>query len=164
MEAAGEKPDKTADIKCSLDVLTAMKTRQSIRKFTDKPVSQDLLTAILYAGMCAPTAKDKRPYHFIVVRDRCDLSMLARHNSNAAMLEFAAGAMIVCGDKNREGIKEFLYADCAAATQNMLLAIHGLGLGGVWCGVAPNSGWRKLLIEQAALPDKLEPISVIAFG
>ena len=92
------------------------------------------------------------------------LSMLARHNSNAAMLEHSAGGIIVCGDKNREGIKEFLYADCAAAAQHMLLCIYGLGLGGVWCGVVPNSDWRKLLIEQFALPNKLEPISVIAFG
>ena len=67
-------------------------------------------------------------------------------------------------DRNREGIKEFLCADCAAATQNMLLGIHGLGLGGVWCGVAPNSDWRKLLIGQLALPPKVEPVSVIAFG
>lgn len=148
----------------SNDVFTAIETRQSIRKFTAKPVGQEMVTAVLYAGMCAPTAKNKRPYHFIVLREKPVLSMLARHNPNAPMLEFAAGAIVVCGDKNREGIKEFLYADCAAATQNMLLGLHGLGLGAVWCGVAPNSDWRKLLIEQLALPPKLEPVSVIAFG
>lgn len=164
LEAVAGEPDKIADVTCGLDVLTAIKTRQSIRKFTAKPVSEDMVSAILYAGMCAPTAKNKRPYHFIVIRDRCVLSMLAQQNSNAAMLEFSAGAIIVCGDKSREGIKEFLYADCAAAAQNILLCIHGLGLGGVWCGVVPNSDWRKLLIGQLALPNKLEPISVIAFG
>ncbi|PWJ79209.1 UNVERIFIED_CONTAM: nitroreductase family protein [Murimonas intestini] len=114
LEAVTGEPDKIADVKCGLDVLTAIKTRQSIRN------------------------------HFIVIRDRCVLSMLAQQNSNAAMLEFSAGAIIVCGDKNREGIEEFLYADCAAAAQNILLCIHGLGLGGVWCGVVPNSDWRKL--------------------
>ncbi|GAA0790926.1 nitroreductase family protein [Faecalicatena orotica] len=164
LESVAGKSDKITDVKCGLDAFTAIKTRQSIRKFTAKPVSQDMVSAILYAGMCAPTAKDKRPYHFIVIRDRCVLSILARYNSNAAMLEHSAGAITVCGDKNREGIKEFLYADCAAAAQNILLCIHGLGLGGVWCGVVPNSDWRKLLIEQLALPNKLEPISVIAFG
>lgn len=157
-------PEKPAEITCGMDVLTAIKTRQSIRKFYSKPVSQDMVNTVLCAGMCAPTAKNKRPYHFIVVRDRHMLSVLARHNSNAAMLESASGAIVVCGDKNREGLKEFLYADCAAATQNILLSIHGLGLGGVWCGVASNSEWRKLLIEQLTLPNKLEPISVIGFG
>ena len=123
-----------------------------------------MVNTVLCAGMCAPTAKNKRPYHFIVIRDRHILSDLARHNPNAAMLEFSAGAIVICGDKNREGLKEFLYADCAAATQNMLLSIHGLGLGGVWCGVASNSEWRKLLIEQLTLPNKLEPVSVNGFG
>lgn len=164
LKAVAEESDKLADIRSELDVLTAIKTRQSIRKFNANPVSGEMVTAILYAGMCAPTAKDKRPYHFIVIRDKSVLSMLARHNPNAVMLEFCAGAIVVCGDKNVEGIKEFLYADCAAAAQNILLSIHGLGLGGVWCGVAPNSAWRKLLIEQLALPCKLEPVSVIAFG
>ena len=164
LKTAGEEPDNLAGIRCDLDVLTAIKTRQSIRKFNPDPVSGDMVTALLYAGMCAPTAKDKRPCHFIVIRDRCVLSMLARHNSNASMLEGSHGAVIVCGDKNREGIKEFLYADCAAAAQNILLCIHGFGLGGVWCGVAPGSDWRKLLIDQLGLPDKMEPISVIAFG
>ena len=164
LQPVRDVPEKPADITCGMDVLTAIKTRQSIRKFSSKPVSQDMVNTVLCAGMCAPTAKNKRPYHFIVVRDRHMLSVLARHNSNAAMLEFSAGAIVVCGDKNREGLKEFLYADCAAATQNMLLSIHGLGLGGVWCGVASNSEWRKLLIEQLTLPNKLEPVSVIGFG
>ena len=61
-------------------------------------------------------------------------------------------------------VKEFLYADCAAATQNILLGIHGLGLGGVWCGVASNSDWRKRMVAELELPLKLEPIAVIAFG
>ena len=163
-KAGGESPEKAVDSRCGMDLLTAIKTRQSIRKFTERPVSGEMVNAILCAGMRAPTAKNKRPCHFIVITDRQLLSTLARQNTNAAMLEGAAGAIVVCGDKNREGIKEFLCADCAAATQNMLLGIHGLGLGGVWCGVAPNSDWRKLLIGQLALPPKVEPVSVSAFG
>lgn len=164
LKAASDSPEPSADIACTMDVLTAIKTRQSIRIFTSKPVGQDIVAAILSAGMHAPTAKNKRPYHFIVIQDKPVLSLLARSNPNATMLESSAGAILICGDKNIEGTKEFLFADCAAATQNMLLSIHGLGLGGVWCGVAPNSDWRKLLIEQFSLPQKLEPISVIAFG
>lgn len=63
-------------------------------------------------------------------------------------------ALLCCG----------MYADCAAAVQNILLGIHGLGLGGVWCGVASNSDWRKLIIAALELPSKMEPVSVIAFG
>lgn len=151
-------------VTCNVDVLTAIKTRQSIRAFTSEPVSDEVLTTILRSGLYAPTAKNKRPYHFVVVTNRSLLVELSQHNSNASMLESSPYAVVICGDKNIEGRKEFLIADCAAATQNMLLAIHGLGLGGVWCGVASNTGWQKLLIDQLALPLKVEPIAVIAFG
>lgn len=163
LEAAGKYEEPVA-VSSGMDVLTAIKTRQSIRRFTARPVGDDMVTTMLCCGMYAPTAKNKRPYHFIVIRNRQTLADLALQNSQAAMLESAAGAIVVCGDKNVEGMKEFLYADCAAATQNILLGIHGLGLGGVWCGVTSNSDWRKLIIAALELPSKLEPVAVVAFG
>ena len=162
--SAGKKQEEPVVISSGMDVLTAIKTRQSIRKFTSRPIGDDMVTTMLCCGMYAPTAKNKRPYHFIVIRNRQLLAELASQNSQAAMLESAAGAIVICGDKNIEGMKEFLYADCAAATQNILLGIHGLGLGGVWCGVASNSDWRKRMIAALELPVKLEPVAVIAFG
>lgn len=149
---------------CGMDVITAIQTRQSIRRFTPQPISEAILDTILNAGFCAPSAKNKRPCSFIVIRDKNVCGQLARDHSNAAMLESAACAIVICGDKNIEGTKEFLYADCAAAAQNMLLCIHGLGLGGVWCGVATNSPWRKQLISLLRLPSKIEPFAVIAVG
>lgn len=92
------------------------------------------------------------------------LLKLASQNSQAESLKSAMGAIVVCGDKNIEGMKEFLYADCAAATQNILLGIHGLGLGGVWCGVVSGSEWRNLIIDTLGLPVKMEPVAVVAFG
>jgi len=164
LEPAGKKQEEPVVVSSGMDVLAAIKTRQSIRKFTSRPIGDDMVTTMLCCGMYAPTAKNKRPYHFIVIRNRQLLAELASQNSQATMLESAAGAIVICGDKNIEGMKEFLYADCAAAAQNILLGIHGLGLGGVWCGVASNSDWRKRMITALELPSKLEPIAVIAFG
>lgn len=164
LQPARMQYEKPVAVNSSMDVLTAIKTRQSIRKFTSAPVSEDMVTAVLSCGLYAPTAKNKRPCHFIVIRNREILSKLASQNAQAAMLASAAGAIAVCGDKNIEGMKEFLYADCAAAAQNILLGLHGLGLGGVWCGVVSNSDWRKLMIDILELPSKLEPAAVIAFG
>ena len=159
-----KKGQEPIAVTCNVDVLNAIKARQSIRKFTSEPISEEMLNTILRAGMYAPTAKNKRPFHFVIIRDRSLLVELAKHNPNAAMLEFSPCAIVICGDKNIEGMKEFMYAGCAAATQNMLLAIHGLGLGGVWCGIAANSDWQKLMIDKLALPLKLEPTAAIAFG
>lgn len=164
LESVGKKQEELIAVSSSMDVLTAIKTRRSIRKFTSKPVEEDMVTAILCCGMYAPTAHNKRPCHFIVIKSRQQLVELAKQSVHASMLADAAGAIIVCGDKNVEGMKEFLYADCAAAAQNILLGIHGLGLGGVWCGVASNSDWRKMMITTLELPPKMEPFAVIAYG
>ncbi|MCI6705561.1 MAG: nitroreductase family protein, partial [Eisenbergiella massiliensis] len=124
------------------DTLTAVRTRQSIRSFTAEPIAiaGEMLDTILCAGMYAPSAKNKRPCHFIVVRERQIFTGLSRSNPNAAMLETAACAIIVCGDKNREGMKEFLYADCAAAGRRQLCRICGQGSGTSGMGEAAGSG------------------------
>jgi nitroreductase len=148
----------------NMSVISAIKTRRSIRKFTSEPVSESMLNTVLQAGMYAPSAKDKRPCHFVVIQNSAVLMELSEGNYNARMLGQAACGIVVCGDKNLEGMKEFLYADCASAVQNMLLSIHGLGLGGVWCGVTANSDWHKLIVKTLNLPMKVEPIAVIALG
>lgn len=147
-----------------MELLTAIKTRRSIRSFTDVPVSDHLIREILHAGLCAPSAKNKRPCHFITVQNRDTLAALGEDKPNAAMLVVSACAIVVCGDRNLQGIKELLLADCAAATQNMLLCIHALGLGGVWCDVAANAQWHKQIIQLLKLPIKIEPFAVIALG
>lgn len=159
----GKQPAPAA-ADCTMDVLTAIKTRRSIRSFTCEPVSETLLNTILCAGLYAPTAKDKQPCHFVVLKDKKLLFELSCNNANAAMLQSAACGIVICGDKNIEGMTEFLYEDCAAAAQNMLLCIHGLGLGGVWCGIVAHSDWQKLITCKCELPAKLEPVVLLALG
>lgn len=144
--------------------IEAILHRRSIRKYTAKLLDEDLINTILYAGFHAPTAKNKQPIHFIIIKEKDKLNQLATTNNNATMLAEAPCCIVVCGDQNIEGMVEFLHADCAAATQNMLLCIHELGLGGVWCGVAKNSEWYKLLITTLNLPEKIIPFSVIPIG
>ena len=156
----GEVETATSDI----DIVTAIRNRQSIRKFTSRKIEDKVLNTILNAGLQAPTAKNKRPYHFVVIKDRDVLEKLASRNSYAGMLKGAPCGILICGDSNTEGMREFLYADCAAAAQNILLCCHGLGLGAVWCGVARNSDWQKLLIEEFRIPVKIEPVAVIPIG
>lgn len=147
-----------------MDVVKAIESRKSIRKFTAESVSDEALHAVLSAGLQAPTAQDKRPFHFVVLRDREKLERLAQQSRYAKMLQQANCALAVCGDTEAEGSFDFLYQDCAAATENILLCAHGLGLGAVWCGVARGSDWEKLLAETLALPAHVYPIAVVALG
>lgn len=138
--------------------------RASIRSFTDKQISPILLESILYAGLCAPSATNKRPFHFVVTQDREKMLHIIGNNPYVKMLRTAAACIIVCGDKIVQGIPEWLIEDCSAATQNMLLVIHSLGLGGVWCGVKQGSDFYKNIVNEFGLPSHIRPVSLIAFG
>ncbi|NMB01052.1 MAG: nitroreductase family protein [Firmicutes bacterium] len=148
----------------TIDVLTAIRERRSIRRFTSEPVSELHVNTILEAGLSAPTAKNKRPFHFLVVKDQERLTKIAKGKTHAWMVDKAPCALVILGDKGVEDRPEYLYADCFAATQNILLAIHGLNLGGVWCGVGAGSSWYHLLKEELELPEHIEPMAVVALG
>ena len=116
--------------------------RTSIRKFDpSKPVSDADIEKILKAGMCAPSAMDRRPWEFIVVRDKAKLAALGSRLPYSRCENGAQAAIGVCGnlDNGLPGRgKEYWIHDCSAATMNILLAAKGLGLGAVWTGVYPG--------------------------
>ncbi len=146
------------------EAIKTIRERVSIRSFIDKNISDLLLQTILNAGLCAPSATNKRPFHFVVTQSREKMTHIMKNNSYVKMLSTAAACIIVCGDKIVQGIPEWLIEDCSAATQNMLLAIHSLGLGGVWCGVKQGSDFYKDIINEFGLPSHIRPVSLIAFG
>ncbi|WP_010680992.1 nitroreductase family protein [Acetivibrio cellulolyticus] len=112
----------------------------------------------------APSATNKRPFHFVLTKDREKMVRIIGDNHYVKMLRSATACIIVCGDKVTQGIPEWLLADCSAATQNILLAIHSIGLGGVWCGVKQGSDFYKGIVKEFSLPNHIRPVSLIAFG
>lgn len=148
----------------SNDTIKSIRERASIRSFNNKEISDLVLDTILDAGLCAPSATNKRPFHFVVTRSKEKMVQITENNAYSKMLKSAAACIIVCGDKIVQGIPEWLIEDCSAATQNMLLAIHSLGLGGVWCGVKQSSDFYKDIVREFQLPEHIRPISLITFG
>lgn len=141
-------------------------TRTSVRKFTDRAISKDTLETIVKAGMAAPTAVNKQPWDFVVVTERQVLdSLMANHPySNLAT---ATAAIIVCGnmEKAMEGDGQaYWIQDCSAATENILLAAHALGLGAVWCGVYPMQDRIVPVRETLKLPSYVTPLNIISMG
>ncbi len=82
----------------------------------------------------------------------------------APMAKEASAAIVICGDPSLEKYHGFWVQDCSAATQNILLAAHALGIGAVWSGIYPledrASGFRKLL----RIPEKIVPLSIVIMG
>ena len=147
--------------------LETIMTRTSIRQYKDKSVEKEKIEAMLRAGMAAPTAVNKQPWHFVVVNDRAKLNELAAANPRAKMLQTAPLAIVVCGDMNKamQGKGQaYWIQDCSAATENILLAAHAQGLGAVWTGVYPMEDRIQPLSKTLKLPETVIPLCTIVIG
>jgi nitroreductase len=147
-----------------VDTLEAIRTRRSVRKFTEEPITREQMEMLLRAAMAAPSATNEQPWQFVVVRDRATLERLSKATPFAKMLAEAAVGLIVAGDRAKMKYPGFWIIDCSAAIQNLLLAAHASGLGGVWLGVHPVRpfGWNVRRI--AGLPRHVVPHSLVALG
>lgn len=147
-----------------MDTLEAIATRRSVRRFTGEPVDEAAIDAVLRAGFCAPSATNRRPFHFVVVRDSETLHALHRIQPMAQMLPAAGCAVVACGDRLLQPLKGFLVEDVSAAIQNMLLAAHAQGLGAVWCGLHPIALFTGGVRRALKLPRHILPVGMIALG
>lgn len=147
-----------------MELLEAIFTRRSIRKFTGEPVSDEQLHTILRAGSYSPSAHNHQPWHFIVIRRQPLLESIAAGHPYAKMMPQAGCCVVVCGDRERQPTLGFLIEDCSAAIQNMLLAAHGTGLGAVWCGLHPIPKLVRLMRGLLNLPPNIVPVGMIALG
>jgi nitroreductase len=147
-----------------MEVMEAILARRSVRHFTPQPVSDDLVEQILRAAMQAPSAANAQPWHFVVINSRDSLEEVTTFHPVAESLHEAPMAILVCGDSRMEKRPDRWILDCSAATQNMLLAAHALGLGAVWLGIHPDQirieGMRRII----GLPSHIHPLSLVAIG
>jgi len=147
-----------------MDALTAIQTRRSVRKYREGKVSDELINKILEAGMNAPSAGNEQPWHFIVIKDRKILNEIPKFSPYAGMVKQADFAILVCGDIKLEKYEGYWVQDCSAATQNILLSAHALGLGAVWTGVYPREDRVKGFRKQLNIPDDVTPFAFIPVG
>lgn len=142
-------------------------TRTSIRKFTDTPLTDGQMDSLVRAAMAAPTAADKRPWEIITITDRDILDAIADRFQTMTMMSSATAAVVICGDTNStlegEGAAYWVQ-DCSAATENLLLSAHGMGLGAVWCGIYPQSNRVEDFSALLDLPEHVIPLSIVALG
>ena len=104
-------------------VLEGIRARRSVRRYIDRPVEQEKVDLLLECACAAPSAVNRRPWRFVVVRDRGNLNTLAEVHPYGKMLFQAPLALVVCGAVLHDGEPNpWWEEDCAAAMQNILLA------------------------------------------
>ena len=140
-------------------VIDAIHARTSVRTYSDKPIEKSVLTELVKAGMAAPSGGNRQPWEFIVVTDRAMLDKLA---TKKKMLKEAQAAIIVAGHSDKKNITWQL--DCSAATQNILLAAHSVGLGAVWTTVHPHQTLEVEVRDLIGMPEDVTALNIISIG
>lgn len=149
-------------------VLENIATRVSVRAYTDQPVPDEMIETMLRAGMAAPSAMNAQPWEFVVVKEKATLEQLAGQLPYAKMLAKAPLAIVVCAQTRSSrgdgSVWENPYweHDASAATENILLAAHALGLGAVWTASIDDLGLK--VSETLGIPAHVSPLCVIAIG
>ena len=135
------------------------------RKYTAQPVEAEKLDLLLQAAMAAPSAMNCKPWEFVVVTDPEKLAQFRQR------LIFgdrnAPAAIVVCGNPGlsaNPAARLFWVQDCSAATENILVAAAGLGLGTVWIGIHPVAQFVKIVRQVVGLPRGVTPLSIVYVG
>ncbi len=145
-------------------MLKEIKDRKSVRKYLEKELTNEQISLLVEAGSKAPSAHNRQPWEFIIVTDRELLLKITTFHKYAQMLKEAPLAIIVLGNKEVCNVDEFIYYDCSAVTQNILLQATHMNLGSCWCALAPSELIVNSMKELFNLPDTVIPVSLIALG
>ena len=147
--------------------INTIMTRVSVREFTGEKISDAQLDTLLRAAMAAPSAINKQPWAFIVVTDEEKIAALGEALPYSRCSNKPAVAIIPCGDLSKaiEGeMANFWINDVSAATENLLLAAHAMGLGAVWTGLHPDMNRAKMVQDMLGLPEHIIPLCVVPVG
>lgn len=147
-----------------MSMLEEIRTRQSIRKFKDQPIEPEKITALLQAAMRAPSAANRQEWRFLVISDRESLDAITTLSPYTKMMSQAQAAIVVSGDHQVMEQDGYIYVDCAAAIENILLEAKHLDLGTCWCGIGPNEERINAFKNYFNLPASYLPVGVIAIG
>ncbi len=139
--------------------------RRSCRKFTDEEISGEIIQELLMAAMAAPSACNKCPWEFYVIKNpeiQAEVKKASRFASYNSKL-----IIIVCGNTQRslsKKVNDYWIQDCSAAVENMLLAATSLGLGSCWCGLSPMELPVQKVREVLHLDEEEIPMALIHLG
>ena len=147
------------------EVYQNMLNRRSIRKFKTDSVKDEYIDILLKAAMAAPSACNKQPWEFYVVKDKEKLEMVKSSgrytNMNAPI------AIVVCGNQERclsKKDNDFFIQDCSSAITHILLCATSMGLGTLWCGAYPMNSVVKKLRTALDLDEIIIPLGIVYIG
>lgn len=162
MIAAGNICSGVGGFRRTMKVLEAIKTRRSVRKYKPEPVPDGDLKKILEAAQLAPSAGNRQPWRFVVVRDpetKKKLGEIARNQtwiSDAGVIV----AALAMDKKSPEVYERWAERDVMTAVEHMVLAAWSLGYGTCWIGAFHEDRVKELL----GVPEEMTVIVLLPIG
>lgn len=147
-----------------MDGMKALLTRRSIRLFRPEPVEPEIIRSVVEAAMHAPSAGNQQPWRFVLIQDRAALKRISEDHPYASAVDSCSLAILICGATRDLPHPDFWAVDCAAATENLMLAAHMQGLGSLWVGLYPRRDRMAILSRLVHLPEDVEPFALIPIG
>ncbi len=144
-----------------MDVMEAIKTRRSIRKYKPTPVEDEKIMECLEAARWAPSANNSQPWGFLVVKNPETRRKLAEIHSYGRFMAESQVVVVFIADPGRSS--NWYHGDVAVAVQNFLLAAHSLGLGTCWMGVL-NTLFEEPIKKLLRIPDGLRVLCTVSVG
>ena len=147
-----------------MDFETVIKTRRSVRSFASTDVPDELLDRVLDAARSAPSANNKQPWHFVLVRDRSIRRRLAEVAAGQAFIAKAPVVIACCGQKYTDTYSwigsNMHVVDVTIAVDHLTLAARNEGLGTCWIGAFDHEAARQLL----KVPDTHSVVMIVPVG
>ncbi len=141
-----------------MEPLEILKTRRSIREYSDKEIAKELLEKIVEAARFSPTARNVQPWEFIIVTQPVSLKKLAELAENGRFLAQAKACIVVfCADT------KYYLEDGCAATCNILLAAASLGIGSCWVA-GDKKPYCTDVAKLLSVPAAYKLVSLVALG
>jgi nitroreductase len=148
----------------SMDLLDGLLSRRSVRTYAGDVIPREKAEELIKYGMYAPSAHNRQPWHFVLVNDKSIFNAILKFQPYTQMLANAQWGIVVCGDEELALTPDYWSVDCGAATQNILLAAHGMGYGAVWLGIYPRPERIAALSKLLNLPAHIHAFSIISIG
>jgi nitroreductase len=143
-------------------MIKTIKSRRSIRRFKKVPVSDDAIKHAIEAGIWAPSGMNNQPWRFAVIKDPETKAWLADLTQYGSPLKSAGALIAVFMDNSSSYDRTKDLQAMGACIQNMLLAIHSIGLGGLWIGEILKN--RDKVEKLLGAPDDYELMAIVAMG
>ena len=147
-----------------METIETILTRKSVRSFENKHIEDEKIETLMKAAMAAPSGVNCQPWEFYV----CKSEEVKKEVKKCIPFgQYNADIVIITCIKEAKTfalMRDLAHCDLSAATENILLAAHDMGLGGVWCAVYPDKLRMKAVKKALKLPIGITPFSAIYLG